>query len=536
MYLFRIIVAFTVTLAPGLLEAQIRYSDNRTLSQKAEAFAREYPAICSVKSIVKTTGGKDIWLITIGKGDRDNKPGIAVLGGVDGRYIIGRELAAGFAGNLLKNSSSPEINALLDKITFYIFPDVSPDASGQFFAEIKYERSVNEGGTDDDRDFMTGEDPYEDLNKDGFITSVRIKDPAGNYIESEEDNRIMIPADLSKGQKGNYLVYSEGIDNDKDGRYNEDGEGGVNFNSNFTFNYEEFGKNAGLYPISEPETRAVAEFLFDRFNIFATFSFGPEDNLGQPLRSSERPSAGRKITSIMKTDETINKLVSDRYHDITGAKGAPVTTSSPGNFMDWSYYHYGRYSFSTPGWWFAAEKGKNQEAAFLTFAGKNKIDDVFVPWAAITHPDFPGKSAEVGGIKPFVMINPPADTIGDLIDSHYRFITEVAAMHPELEFIDIKNEDLGSGIFRLTLKVHNKGVLATSTEIGDRNIWTRIMRIRIEPAKSQSVVSGAAVQRINRLQGNETAEFSWLISGKGIVKITAGAVNTGTISSLTELK
>ena len=117
MYLFRIIVAFTVTLAPGLLEAQIRYSDNRTLSQKAEAFAREYPAICSVKSIVKTTGGKDIWLITIGKGDRDNKPGIAVLGGVDGRYIIGRELAAGFAGNLLKNSSSPEINALLDKIT-----------------------------------------------------------------------------------------------------------------------------------------------------------------------------------------------------------------------------------------------------------------------------------------------------------------------------------------------------------------------------------------------------------------------------------
>ena len=46
---------------------------------------------------------------------------------------------------------------------------------------------------------------------------MRIKDPAGKYIKSDEDERIMVEADLSKGQSGNYLVYSEGIDNDKDG-------------------------------------------------------------------------------------------------------------------------------------------------------------------------------------------------------------------------------------------------------------------------------------------------------------------------------
>ena len=46
--------------------------------------------------------------------------------------------------------------------------------------------------------------------------------------------------------------------------------------------------NAGLHPVSEPETKAVADFLFDRFNIYAVFTFGPQDNLGQPLKSSER--------------------------------------------------------------------------------------------------------------------------------------------------------------------------------------------------------------------------------------------------------
>ena len=52
-----------------------------------------------------------------------------MFGGVEGSYLIGKELALGFAGSLLKNSDSPEIKELLDKITFYIFPDVSPDAT-----------------------------------------------------------------------------------------------------------------------------------------------------------------------------------------------------------------------------------------------------------------------------------------------------------------------------------------------------------------------------------------------------------------------
>jgi hypothetical protein len=531
-----------------------QYQDHGQISKKIETLSRQYPDLCSVKSLVKTATGKDIWLITIGTGTRDSKPGVAVVGGVDGKYLTGRELALGFADSILKNSSENDIRELLNKITFYVIPDVSPDASDQFFSGLKYERSQNSRTTDEDRDFLYDEDPCEDLNKDGLITLIRIKDLAGNFIESDEDKRVMVTADISKGQTGSYLVYSEGTDNDKDGRFNEDGAGGVNFNRNLTYNYEEFGPNAGLYPVSEPETRAVVDFLYDRFNIYMVFSFGPQDNLGQPMKASERPGTTQdqaqnqppeqgmmrrergRITSILKTDELINKLVSDKYHEITGFKGAPSAISEQGNFMEWAYFHYGRYSFSTPGWWLAVEKGKSAEAAFLKFADKINMKDAFVPWTPIVHPDFPGKTVEVGGIRPFAVINPPQDTIGDLISLHYKFITAISAMHPELEFLDIKIEDAGENIFRLSLKVHNKGLFATNTEAGEPNIWTRIMRLSIEPSGGQTILSGLKVQRVQRLQGDESAEFSWLISGKGRVGINAGAANVGQVTTSVELK
>jgi hypothetical protein len=532
------LIIFPVILSIGFvhLSAQNQYSNFRLMTQKIDALSREYSTLCSAASIEKTAGGKDIRVLTIGSGNKDSKPGIAVLGGIEGNHILGKELARGFAASLLKESGNIEIKELLDKVTFYVFPDVSPDATEQFFLNPKYERVLNTRSTDDDKDFLFDEDPYEDMNQDGFITFMRVEDPSGDYTESNEDKRVMIKADLSKGESGAYLLFSEGVDNDADGKFNEDGNGGVDFNRNFTYNYEEFGISAGPYPVSEPETKAVADFLYDKFNIYAVFAFGPQDNLGQPLKSSERQNNDRRITSIMKTDEVINKIVSDKYHEITGAKGAPVVQTPPGNFMEWAYYHYGRYSFSTPAWWLPVEKGANPEVSFLKYAEKNNMKDVFIPWTEIKHPDFPGKKTEIGGIKPFVMINPPADTLSDLIDKNFKFITAVASMHPELEFLDIETENAGDNIYRITLKLHNKGVFATCAEIGENNSWTRIMRISVETEMGQSFLSGQKVQRVQRLEGGQSSEFSWLIFGKGPVKITAGALNTGTISTTIQLK
>ncbi|NMC38112.1 MAG: peptidase [Bacteroidales bacterium] len=533
--------------------SQQKYADFVTLTRRINSLQGKYPQLCAVKSLTRTAGGRDIWLLTAGTGNRDGKPGIVICGGIEGNHLLGQELALGFAEKLLESSSQPEVKSILEKITFYVMPDLSPDGTERYFAATRYESVVNALPYDEDRDFLTDEDPCEDLNNDGLITQIRILDPSGHYLESSINKKVMVTADLSKGEKGEYLIFSEGIDNDEDGSYNEDGEGGVNFNNNLTCNYEEFGKNSGPYPVSEPETKAVLDFLFDRFNVFAVFTFGPQDNLGQPMKSpepgendrtrrqgSDEERAFRRrptpTTHILKSDELINKMVSEKYHEITGAKGAPAESPAPGNFMDWAYYHYGRYSFSTPGWWFPIEKSETREEAFMKFAEKNKMEDVFVPWTEVRHPGFDGKKVEVGGIKPFFMINPPADTLVNLITAHYKFLIAISSLHPELEFLDIKSENVGGNIYRLSLKVHNKGLFATCTEMGDNNMWTKIMRIVLTPAKNQTIVSGLKTQRIPRLQGDDTAEFSWLISGKGNAAISAGAANTGFISTTVDLR
>jgi hypothetical protein len=557
-----VILAIIGSLFLSYANLQAQYNDHRTMIQKSNALAKEYPSLCSVNTLVKSKGDREIIVLSIGTGDRDKKPGIAIVGGIDGSHLLGKELALGFAATLLKESGSPDIKNLLGKITFYVFPDVNPDATEQYFSKLKYERNTNSRPVDEDKDFITDEDPYEDLNSDGFITLIRVNDPSGSFMECPDDKRVMMLADLSEGQAGSYMVYSEGIDNDKDGKFNEDGPGGVNFNRNLTYDYEEFGVNAGLHPVSEPETKAVLDFLFDHFNIYATFAFGTQNNLaqdpqdrqagarGQASGEGQDPSAGqtssrrqgswmrqnRKITSVLESDDVIIKHVAKRYREITGVKGSPPVKPAHGNFMDWSYYHYGRYSFSTPAWWFPAEKNKNMEAEFLKYASENNMDDVFVPWTEIDHPDFPGKKTEAGGIKPFVMINPPADKLEELITKNYEFIVEIAAMHPELEFLDADVENMGDNVFRVSVKVHNKGIFATCTEAGENNIFNRIMRITIDINDNQKLLSGHKVQSIQRLEGDCYAEFSWLILGKGAVKITAGAINTGTANTSLELK
>lgn len=506
-----------------------------------------YPDLCSLESIARTAAGNDILVLKIGRDDADGKPGVAILGGIDGRYPLGCELVAGFAARLLEKAGDPDITSLLDEVTFYLFPNVNPDATGQYFGNPKYERLVNANPTDNDRDFRTDEDPYEDLNGDGIITLMRIKDPSGTYITDADDPRLMIEADLAKGETGDWIVLTEGIDNDGDGSFNEDTEGGVNFNNNFTFEYEEYGRLAGINANSENESRAVADYLYDHFNVFVVFSYGPQDNLGEPFKAREVREGGEgsgegrsrgpaKITTILEEDEILNNLMSEKYLEITGLTGSPGFEREAGNFMEWAYYHYGRYSYSTPGWWFPAEKGLSKEASFLKFAADHSYEDVFIPWEKLDHPDFPGKQVEVGGIPPFALTTPPAGSLDSLIESNFTFITGAAKMHPGLEFLDLETEKLDNDIFRITVKVHNKGVFATTSKIGERVKWVKNMRIVLKSDNDFTLLSGRAIGSFERLNGDETRETNWLVMGTGKYTITIGAIQCGSAEITFELK
>ena len=138
-----LVLSGSIFLLLSLAKAQNDYSNFQQQTQRLNALVQSHPQLAKLKSLAKTSGGKDVWQLTIGTGNTESKPAIAVIGGVDGNHLLGTELAIGFAENLLQGSGTDSIKALLAKTTFYIFPNLSPDAMEQYFASVKYERSGN---------------------------------------------------------------------------------------------------------------------------------------------------------------------------------------------------------------------------------------------------------------------------------------------------------------------------------------------------------------------------------------------------------
>jgi hypothetical protein len=517
------------------MHAQTGYSDYRKQAERLNSLVKSNPGKATLVSLGKTNGGKDIWQLTLGTGNTEGKPAIAVVGGIEGNHLLGTELAIGFAENLLHPDSS---SALLAKTTFYIFPNMSPDAMEQYFASTKYERQGNASPTDDDRDGTNGEDGYEDLDGNGKITLMRVESPIGEYKVHPDDARVLVKADLNKGEKGKYLLYSEGRDNDKDGLFNEDGDGGVWFNKNLTYKHPSFTQGSGEFAVSEIETRALLDRLFDLYNIYAVISFGTNNNLSTPYSYNSQAATQPLIAGWLLPDVKVDSMVSDLYNKTITMKDAPKASTTGGDFLSWSYYHYGRYSFSTPGWWVPktkpdsakGEKAFSTEdplANYLRWAKQQNQPSTFSDWRPIQHPDFPGQTVEVGGPDPFTMINPPYQLVPELARKHSMFIRKVAAYQPELDLVNLKTEKLGGGLTRITVDVMNTGAFASHSKLGERTYWVKRINVKLNLANNQSVISGKKIQVLNSLEGYSSQQLSWLVKGSGKLTIEAGSPTTG---------
>ncbi len=539
-----VICFYFLSLAATL--AQTGYSDYSHQSNRLNILSKNYPQLVKLKSITKTVGGKDIWMLAIGIGNTETKPGIAVIGGVEGNHLLGTELAIGFAEKLLQGSNTDSIKNLLAKTTFYIFPNMSPDAMEQYFAPLKYERQGNAVQTDDDRDGKLNEDGYDDLDKNGRITWIRIESPVGDYKTNPEDPRCLVKADMAKGEKGKYLLLSEGIDNDKDGNFNEDGEGGVWFNKNFSFKHPSFTPGSGEFAVSENETRALLDNLFQLFNVYAVVGFSSDNNLSSPYTFNPANATTRIVTGWLEPDVKVNAQVSGLYNKTTNMKDAPKKNAAGGDLLSWGYYHYGRFSFSTPGWFVpktgadttkkaVADSVKKEKtfveedavANYLRWAARQGITDGFTEWKKIEHPDFPGQNVEVGGIDPFVLYNPPYKMVAEITNTHTDFLIKLAALQPEIDIINVKTEKIGGGISRITASVINKGALPSHSKLGERTYWVKRINVKLNILNNQSIISGKKIQLLNSLEGYGVKELSWLVKGPGKIILEAGSPTTG---------
>lgn len=537
----RILLTVFMGISALPLFAQNSYPTLKEIDKRLQALNKEKTV--TLTSLVKTEGGQDISVLKIGIGDMDNKPAIAVVGGAEGYHVLSVELALQFAERLVNSHKDA-----LEATTFYIFPNMSPDAYSQYHHKLKYERRGNAVKVDHDRDGLVNEDPYEDLNRDGFITQIRIESPIGDYKLHPNDSRVLVKADRKKGERGSYLVYSEGIDNDKDGKFNENPEEGIVFNKSLTYQFPVFEPLAGDYAVSQKESRALLNYLFNQWNIFAFVTFSPANNLSVPLKHNANDAKKRIVASIQKEDALINTMVSELYNKTISQKAFQQDNQgTDGDFFQWAYFHFGRLSFSTPGWWVPevkAEKPKSdnleekkveapkekplitKESNFMAWADREGLTDVFVPWASVNHPDFPNQTVEVGGIKPFVMYKPPYKLVDSIAIEHINFILELAKMQPKLEFHNVKVEKLSGGLNRITADLYNNAPLPTHSELGEKSRWLRKIRIDITKDKKE-VLAGNTINLIDKLDAFETKSLSWIVKGSGNVEIKAGAAHTG---------
>ncbi len=532
-FLLGMIICFTSI----QLTAQSDYRNYSKFTQDLKNLQRTNSSNSKLEELTTTIGGHKIWTLTLSKGNAENKPAIAIVSGVDGRYILGPEMALKVAENILKNHAD-----VLEKTTFYIFPNMSPNATENYFSPLKQYNVGNAKSTDDDRDGETNEDPFDDLNKDGLITMMRIEDVTGDYILSEEDDRMLVKADKNKGQSGKYKLISEGIDNDKDGEFNEDGKGGILFNKNFSYDYPYFKPGAGEHPISEKENRVLLDFLYEQWNVYAIITFGPENNLSNPLKYNASAAKKRVVTSILKDDADLNKFLSEKYNTITGTEDAPVSTGNGGDFFQWSYFHFGKLALSTPGWWVpkvkdsAKKSSKNEDVNYLRWAKQENISNAFVDWKQVSHPDFPNQKVEVGGITPYKMINPPYNMVDSISKKHTDFILELAKIQANITLQNVTSEEIENGITRIFVDVHNSGLLPTHTEMGKKSRWLRKIKVAVKLDKNQEIISGREITLVDSIDGDSTQKFSWLIKGKGNVSIEAGTSHTGSDSATIKIK
>ena len=562
------------------------YSDADALDERLDDLRREHPNLVRLETITTSPGGHAIRAVTLGAGsDLSMRPALLIVANAFGPHVVGSEVAVRVASGLAQSyGSDPEIAALLDGRTLYVIPRANPDAAEAMFSVPARERAGNDVPSDDDRDWRVDEDGPEDLNGDGLITQMRVSDPAGEWLADPANPSLMRRADRAKGESGAYRLYTEGRDDDADESFNEDPGGGVDVNSNFSYDYEFFAVGAGDHQMSSAEAKAIADFVVEHENIAAVYVLGPQDNLLTPWEhkasggtggNAEGTRRGGPYSSILKPDEPFFAYMAERFRELVGSSGAPDAEPVGGDVLSWAYYHMGRWAFGSQTWWIPTEKSEDgqeaadgeepeaeeEEGADEGVEGDEAEDDPeeheslkreyvayrwlmenrpagFVQWSSVEHPDFPDRQVEVGGFAPFVRMNPPASLLDSIAEGHRAFVVELARALPAISFRDVQVENVGARSYRVTTEIANDGYFPTLSAMGIEVFWPRRLRVELQ-TDGQEVIGGRAVQLLDAIDGSgASSELSWLVVGPPGSRVTLSAESpvAGSISRTVTLR
>ncbi len=462
-----------------------KYHSADVINSWLAEWAEKYPELIDLYEVGRSFEGRPIYQITLtnkSTGKDTDKPGAFFEGGRHSGEVTSCETVLWFTWYLLDNyGSDPLVTGLVDKNTFYLRPINNPDGHNLYMNTAQSNRSTVRP-YDNDGDGLLDEDSPEDLDNDGMILTMRWKDPAKANMSSDPadtSGRIMKRAGEGEGV---WLTAQEGIDNDNDGRINEDGIGGLDLHRNYPENWrpssEETGRGytqngAGEYPLSEPETRSVVAFLLSHPNIYVVNSM--DTSVPMHLRppstsgSEERmypedlkwykyfDEAGKKITGYERAGDVFNDY----------GRGNPLFGHGP----DFGYWYYGAIWYGDEIWNGARHKDYNGDGNIdqldMILWDDSENDGMgFTEWHPARHPVY--GDIEIGGFDPkFFSQNPPSKHLEPWIRNEALFNLEMAKHLPELAWEPVEVKKLkayktDSVDFQLKISFRNTGKLPTA--------------------------------------------------------------------------
>lgn len=461
------------------------YHSEEVFLEWMNRWAEKYPDLVDLYKVGESYEGRDIWQMTLTNkktGKDTDKPAAFFEGGRHSGEVTSSECVLFLAEYLLDNyGKDPEVTRLLDTKTIYLRPVNNPDGQNLYLKTAQSNRSTLRP-VDNDNDGLLDEDSPEDLDGDGVILTMRWKDEKkGNMIPDPRDPTGRIMKRVEEG-KGIYLTASEGIDNDGDGRINEDGIGGLDLHRNYPENWrpqtEATGRGftqsgAGEFPLSETETRAVIAFLLSHPNVSVVNSMDtsvpmhlrPPSTSGSDERMYPEDLEWYKLFDKIGKEKTGYERAGDVYNDY--GSGNPLFGHGP----DFGYWYFGAIWYGDELWNGARYKDYNEDGE------KDQLDQIkwddeendssgFHIWKPARHPIY--GDIEIGGFDPkFFSQNPPAKHLESWVRNEAMFNLEMVKHLPELtweniEVKKIKSWKTDSADYQVKVNFKNSGKLPTA--------------------------------------------------------------------------
>jgi len=484
-----------------------KYYDWSEMEQALRTLEKAYPKFLKLGSVGKSYQGRELWYMTINNpetGDEMNKCAMYIDANIHGNEVQGGEVCLYTIWYLMENYPYNEyIKKLVDERVFYIFPSVNPDGRDLWLHVGAAARS-GQHPYDNDDDGLYDEDPPEDLDGDGEIglMFIKVKPGEGTHRLSDKGDRLVRIKKNIEGKPdelGDYkFVATEGIDNDGDGRYNEDGGGGYDPNrdwgSMWQPKYIEGG--SGDYPFTWIESQHIRDFLYAHPNIAGVQAF--HNSGGMILRGPGAALSGEYQRADLSIYDEIGKKgekIIEGYRYIVIWSGLYTVW---GGFIDFTHDLLGVYSFSNELWMSRADidrDGNRTDEEREFFDKYIDLNNIYVPIHEIDHPQL-GKVIIDRDETKLTGRVPPSWLLEELCHRNMAFCLLHASEMPLPIIKSVSAEKISGDLHKLKVTIYNERLMPTMSAVAIAN---KVQRPDILSIDGNVKVLAAGINKNSRM-------------------------------------